>query len=328
MSWSRSHAQSLRSRISQFFTHRFFRIAPLYFLAIIFYWFFEHLEPGDFRIQRLLATLLFYNAWSPYLIPTVGGWKPVPGGWSISVEFMFYFLFPLLALAVTTMRRAVLFAVISYLIMLVAAFYGPFLYPEISSAARNHFLFFWPPNQLIIFSIGFLLYRCIRSEKVRAFVDRSRLDANGATAILGAAVLLLQFYDRDTWPLLSFLLPLHVLLSALFAGWALFMILKPTSLSAPAAVVNIGKMSFSIYLLHFAGLGLANMLMVKVWPFGITGVFSIPYAGLLLIAATVVSYQAARITYRYIELPFIKFGKSLHAGTQAKSITPLDGARS
>jgi peptidoglycan/LPS O-acetylase OafA/YrhL len=211
--------------------------------------------------------------------------------------------------------------------MLVAAFYGPFLYPEISSAARNHFLFFWPPNQLIIFSIGFLLYRCIRSEKVRAFVDRSRLDANGATAILGAAVLLLQFYDRDTWPLLSFLLPLHVLLSALFAGWALFMILKPTSLTAPDAVVNIGKMSFSIYLLHFAGLDLANTLLLKVWPFKMTGVFSIPYTGLLLVAATALSYQAARITYRYVELPFIKFGKSLHSGAKANSISPANAPR-
>jgi peptidoglycan/LPS O-acetylase OafA/YrhL len=314
MSWSREQAQPLAPRIGRFLINRFFRIAPLYFLAIAFYWFFENIQVADFSIEKLLATLLFYNAWSPYLIPTVGGWKTVPGGWSISVEFMLYLIFPLLALSVTTVRRAALFVVLAYAVMLGASVYGQHLYPEISGSARENFLYFWPPNQLIVFALGFLLYRAIKSDAVQAWAQRSRLNASSATALLGTALLLAQFYPGGNLSLLTFLLPKHLLLSLLFTGWTLFMILKSTALTAPRIVTNVGKMSFSIYLIHFAALGLMNMLLAKLWPFGITGAASVPYTSILLTAATLVSYQVARITYRFIEKPFIRYGKSLHIG--------------
>lgn len=319
MSWNREHGLPLTPRIGRFLTHRFFRIAPLYFLAIVFYWFFDNTPTTEFSLEKLLATLLFYNAWSPYLIPTVDGWKTVPGGWSISVEFMFYLAFPLLALSVTTVRRAVAFVILAYAVMVAASVCGQHLYLEITSEAREHFLFFWPPNQLIVFAIGFLLYRAIKSVIVQAWVQRSRLDASSATAILATALLLIQFYPGKEMLLLTILLPQHLLLSVLFAGWTLFMILKPTAPAAPGIVVNVGKMSFSIYLIHFAALASINPLLAKIWPFGITGAVSIPYAATLLAVAAVASYQVARLTYRCIEMPFIRYGKSLHVGGQVLS---------
>lgn len=317
MSWSRSEEQPVGARIGQFFTHRFFRIAPLYFLAIPFYWFYEGLAPIDFKMERLLATLLFVNAWTPDLLPTTGGWKPVPGGWSISVEFMFYLLFPLLALTVTTMRRAIAFVFVAYAIMLLAAAGGPALYPNIDVAARENFLFFWPPNQLIVFATGFLLYRCIKSDAIRDRIERSRINATGATASLVAALIIMQFYDAAVFPRLAFLFPQHMLLTILFAGWALFMILKPTEVAAPGAVVNVGKMSFSIYLIHFAALSGTGGLLARAWPFSTVGVASIAYASILLVAAAVISYQLARLTYRLVEAPFIRYGKSCHAARRA-----------
>ena len=92
MSWSRSD-DSFARRSGKFLIRRFFRIAPLYYLAVLFYWFAYQAKPADFSIELLLGSLLFYNAWSPYLVPTVPGWTPVPGGWSIGVEFCFYFIF-------------------------------------------------------------------------------------------------------------------------------------------------------------------------------------------------------------------------------------------
>jgi peptidoglycan/LPS O-acetylase OafA/YrhL len=313
MSWNRESGYSLPSRTRRFFINRLFRIAPLYFLAMVFYWFSRTMALEDFSIERLCATLLFYNAWTPNLLPTVGGWNPVPGGWGISVEFMFYLVFPLLAIVVTTIRRAVLFIIAAYAVMLGAAYYGQFLYPEISQTARKHFLFYWPPNQLIIFAIGFLLYQTIKSGAIQAWAQRSRLNANSATAIFVTALLLVQFYPGKALPLLAVLVPQHLLLSVLFASWALLMILKPTALAAPGIIVNVGKMSFSMYLIHFAILGLMDALMAKLWPFGVTGATSIAYAGILLTAAALASYQVARLTYRFIEKPMIGYGKSLHA---------------
>ena len=56
-------------------------------------------------------TLLFVNAWSPDWMTTVEGrWQVVPGSWSVSVEFCFYFAFPLIALFVRNALQACAFA--------------------------------------------------------------------------------------------------------------------------------------------------------------------------------------------------------------------------
>jgi peptidoglycan/LPS O-acetylase OafA/YrhL len=311
MSWNREESKSIKFRIKKFFTNRIFRIAPLYFIAIIFYWFFNRMTVYDFSAKTLTATLFFYNAWSPYLIPTVDGWNPVPGGWSISVEFMFYLIFPFLAHFITTIKRAFIFFLIAYLIMLTGAFYGQLLYPEISANARTHFLFFWPPNQMIVFAIGFLLYRCIKSPAIIQLVSHCRIDAVSATVILGLFMLVIQFYDPADWPKISIFLPTHLLLSMLFSIWSLFMILMPVRLAVHNVVAEIGKTSFSIYLIHFATLAMTNRLLANIWPFSLEGSLSIPYAATLLIFAIFVSYQLSRFTYRFIEMPFVNFARLL-----------------
>lgn len=318
MSWNREQSHTFVTKVKRFFTNRFFRIAPLYYLSIVFYWVFNGMTLADFSSERLFATALFINAWTPDLLPTTDGWMPVPGGWSISVEFMFYLLFPLLALAITTVRRAIFFAVATYVIMLLASNYGPLLYPEISSAAREHFLFFWPPNQLVIFAIGFLLYQCIKSPLICAWVLRSKLHAGSASIMLVGTLLIIQFYDVAFWPSFAFLIPVHFLLAIVYAVWALFMILKPSALAASNIVVSIGKMSFSIYLIHFAVLSAIDSLLTRIWPLGITGVDSLIYAGTLLALSIFVSYFFARVTHRLIEVPFIRYGKSCNASSQSE----------
>jgi peptidoglycan/LPS O-acetylase OafA/YrhL len=145
MSWHRS-ADPFGPRSLKFLVRRFFRIAPLYWMAVVFYWFAYQIQAEQFSLQLLLATLFFYNAWSPYLIPTVPGWTPVPGGWSIGVEFCFYFTFPLIATLVTSLRRALVFVALSLGVMLAASHFGQGLYPEIGPEERANFLYFWPPT--------------------------------------------------------------------------------------------------------------------------------------------------------------------------------------
>lgn len=85
MLWSCSNAL-FWFRSFKFVVHRFFRIAPLYYLTIVFYWFFYQESADNFRFELLFEALFFYNAWSPYLIPAVPGWTPVSG------DFIFPFL--------------------------------------------------------------------------------------------------------------------------------------------------------------------------------------------------------------------------------------------
>ncbi len=327
MSWSRS-VDSFSRRSGKFLIRRFFRIAPLYYLAVVFYWFAYQAKPADFSFELLLASMLFYNAWSPYLIPTVSGWTPVPGGWSIGVEFCFYFIFPFLAALVTTLRRAIVFFFVALVVMIAAAIGGMHLYPEITLEERSNFLYFWPPNQLVIFALGFLLYQCVKSQSLRQWLTASRITANSASIALCCVLFSLSFYGPRKFFDWSFgLPPTHLLISLFFLAWAIVLVVKPKGWAINSAIIGLGKVSFSAYILHFAVLKYVGILLRQIWPLNTVGVLSIPYSVALLVLAVFITRFISGWSYRYIEQPFINLGKSIihwiYPNPESKPVTPL-----
>lgn len=311
MSWSRSD-DSFLPKSGKFLIRRFFRIAPLYYLAVIFYWFAYQVPPEQFDFKLLISSLLFYNAWSPYLTPTISAWTPVPGGWSISVEFCFYFAFPLLAASITNIQRAVLFFMASVGVMILAHKFGASLYPELDIEERANFLYFWPLNQLPIFALGFLLYHCVKCPSVRQWLANSRISTNAASVLLCMAIIALSFYGPKKffdWPQRE--IPTHLIISAFFLGWALTLVAKPTGLTLNKKISGLGKVSFSAYILHFAVLRYTGISLKYIWPFTTSGVASVFYFLFLLAAAVCITRFASGLSYKYIEEPFIDIGKRL-----------------
>ncbi|WP_298600415.1 acyltransferase family protein [Zoogloea sp.] len=312
MSWHRS-ADPFGPRSLKFLVRRFFRIAPLYWMAVVFYWFAYEIRAEDFSLQLLFATLFFYNAWSPYLIPTVPGWTPVPGGWSIGVEFCFYFTFPLIATLVTSLRRALGFVALALGVMLAASHFGQGLYPEIGPEERANFLYFWPPNQLVVFALGFLLYHLVKDEATRRRIIGSKISADLASlAMLGATLAVAlslgpnKFFDWNRG-----LPPTHLVMSLCFVPWALVLILKPSGRVINRAITGLGKVSFSAYVLHFAVLKYTGQLLHRLWPVAKTGVYSIAFEAVFLVLALVLIRVIGEASYRLIEQPFIDLGKAL-----------------
>ena len=91
MSWHRRKEEGAAA-VKIFFIRRFLRIAPMYYLGSILYYYIEPPETG-FDAVQMLRSFVFINVWHPEWVPTTPGWTVVPGGWSIGVEFTFYFLF-------------------------------------------------------------------------------------------------------------------------------------------------------------------------------------------------------------------------------------------
>lgn len=311
MSWHRGEG-AFGARVSKFLIRRFFRIAPFYYVAIMIYWLAYRIPPNEFNLDVLVASLLFYNAWSPYLIPTVPGWTPVPGGWSIGVEFCFYFIFPVLAISVTSLKRALAFCIISLVVLIFGYSYGQGLYPGLSQEAKANFLYFWPPNHLVIFAFGFLVYHLIKSESAKKIIFNSRLNGDHASFILAAFIVLISMYGvRKFFDLDTFMPPTHLLVSVCFVPWVLFFVLKPGKYSVNPLIVGLGKVSFSAYILHFAVLRYSDYFLGKIWPSGKSGAISIAYEMVLLLLALLMTRFAAGLSYRFIEQPFMNIGKRI-----------------
>src|ERR1700730_8669401 len=97
---------------ARFYVKRFFRIAPLYYTAMLGYgvmsWYTLNFQPdhasvlGPHDEGDVLLNLVFLHAFSPSAINNV-----VPGGLSICVEMLFYLRAPPISLFATTWRRLI-----------------------------------------------------------------------------------------------------------------------------------------------------------------------------------------------------------------------------
>jgi peptidoglycan/LPS O-acetylase OafA/YrhL len=101
--------------IAPFYVRRFFRIAPMFWLAIIFFVALDGFGPRQWAPAgiswwQVVVTALFLHGWHPESINSV-----VPGGWSIAVEMTFYALFPLLVIACSSLARTIAVLLLSVL---------------------------------------------------------------------------------------------------------------------------------------------------------------------------------------------------------------------
>src|ERR1035437_7696995 len=95
-----------RNPVRNFFLRRFFRIAPLFYAAIVLSLWFDGLTPRDAAPDGLHwwyvpLTFLFANGWFPEAQNSV-----VPGGWSIAAETTFYLCLPFLFRRIRDLRGA------------------------------------------------------------------------------------------------------------------------------------------------------------------------------------------------------------------------------
>jgi len=153
--------------IRSFFIRRYFRIAPLYYLGIGFYAALAALLPqytagwlSDISPLSLVTNLAFVHG----LVPDAFG-GAVPGGWSISTEWMFYVLFPVLFAvcrkAVSAWGWRVL--IVPVLLMSVISFATVF---KMTAGIENEIFYFWYCSlltQLPVFLLGITLFMAVQS---------------------------------------------------------------------------------------------------------------------------------------------------------------------
>lgn len=297
MSWfSRSEASP-----SYFYIRRFFRIAPLFYVAILFYGLSgdrgpQYWAPEGIQAWQMLLTALFLHGFHPYAINSV-----VPGGWSIAVEVLFYALYPWLIPYCSSLRKSLLVfgaSILLFYIMrpLLIAWMSPH-FPSSSQYLVNDFPYRSILGQLPTFIFGICVYHLIKKGRQFSIVAGSVAAAFGFVVLLGAyltdAVMLSKIAEN---PFLSvFYLSGVVLLASAF-NWK------------SKVFEYLGKVSYGGYLSNLAVIGLLSTQLVH------DLLSFMPARGflflmLVLVAVTLVS----QLLHQFIELPGMDQGKRVIA---------------
>ena len=304
LSWQRSAGPT---RMRDFFIRRFLRIAPLYYLGAIIY-FVARPPATGFDLGQLLATLFFVNSWHPDWIPTTPGWMVVPGGWSIGVEFTFYFLFPVIAALVTSFRRALVFLAVTIAVALVGNYVGGIVFGDYPSAAVSNFLFFWFPNQFPIFGLGFVLFFLLRAGPAR--IGRGAAYAWLAVAFLTCAIAI--YFPSAGAHYFTLLGPPNLLIASIGFSFFIYALAKgPPTLFTHPMVRWVGVLSFAAYVLHFLAIDIVMAVFGRWVDFSATG-FGAVGAGIFLWVMTVgLTLILAALAHRFIEQPGIRLSRQL-----------------
>jgi peptidoglycan/LPS O-acetylase OafA/YrhL len=276
--------------IRNYFIRRFFRIAPLYYLACALWLAYlgtgpNGAAPSGVSQTTILLTPLFLNGWHPEQFNAI-----VPGGWSIVVEMNFYFLLPILVAGVTSLRSALIVGgVISALGVAVSVVgYGlaPYIFPEATVLARSFFGNFWLPVSLPAFMFGMTIY----------FANRDGRWNVGQGVLLSAIGLMLGLAYMKV-PLKN--LAVTPLLAIFVVG---LIQLEPRALVNPA-ICFLGRVSYSAYFVHIV---VGEVVATSHTLLPLRGNFAVA-CPVILITTGLLSY----LTWRVVELPGQNLGRAI-----------------
>lgn len=288
--WDQREGESRQT--IKFYIRRVARIAGPFWLAMIFYLLLDSSSANfwgspDMTASQVLRTAVFGQTLWPDTINLV-----VPGDWSIGVEMLFYLFFPLLI----RLRGSVNFYLGAgftvYLanIFLIRPLYQT-LIPALVVHDINDFLYYQLFNQAPIFLIGIALYKLLKGQKL-----------DGASGVIVAVWLATSFILRYRFDLHGspfFWLPIFVVAASVYGTLKFEVSIKPVNL--------LGKISYSVYLFHFAVIGLVRILFER------AGVSTDATTAFVLAFSLVVAGSSliAYLMRKFVEVPSSGIGRLL-----------------
>lgn len=274
---------------TKFFIRRFFRIAPSYYLAIavIMTWNALTISPDYMKAIPtfwFLSNLLFLNTLSPEIIGTI-----VPGGWSVSVEFMFYLLFPFITRKVKNANTSLILFCIT--VAIASLFYFKFHADPYWSRFEFMKLNFY--IHLPIFFLGIFIY----------YVIRDGFQSIKYSTLLAIMALVILFTIIP--------MPYYMLWCIVFTMVVLILHSHSYKFLCNKVLSKIGEVSFSMYIIHFLIIIILNKFNIG-HIISVTGLLSsIINFVLLYTLVAIATFGIANITYKLIEVPGQNLGRKI-----------------
>ena len=289
-----------------FWIRRFFRIAPLYYVATIAYFLAESnmhilalikMPYSLYNFETITANILFIHGFVLSANNNI-----VPGGWSIGTEMAFYLLFPLLFNLCNRAYKKYgiiyLYGLVGISILLnigVQLMLHQLLAIDLND---NSFIYYNLINQLPVFLLGITIF----FHHHHAIPIQLSIPLQIATFIVVTIIGIILLPLKQYWLVATFI-PVVSGVSFVF----LVNILRELKYSN-IFLTGIGQASYSMYIFHF----------MFAW-YLVPGIGLILKKGILpellligsIVLVTQLTFAVAKLSQKYIEAPGIRAGKVL-----------------
>lgn len=281
-----------------YFIKRFFRIAPLFYLMVALLVGSGFFAATGFKsITNIILNLTFTFGF----VPSSG---IVWGGWSVGVEMIFYAIFPVLILLIKTHKAALLFLIFSIVATCALRSALHFQFTSLDPSAQYDWSYYSFASNICFFAMGMYAYLLNKFHKNNTKLISIYVPI-AAVIIIGG----LLFSDFGT--ILNNSSRLDIVLWGIgLTALCVWQGANPSILVANRFFEFLGERSFSIYLLHIVIITLTKVYLIRAYDlllpfFGVVAFFACAtlIMGIILIFA--------ELTYRFIEVPGINFGKKL-----------------
>jgi peptidoglycan/LPS O-acetylase OafA/YrhL len=286
--------------IREYSLKRFFRIAPLFYAMLAFYFLFW---PGTSSFRTLLVSAVFIFNFIPGKHEGV-----VAASWTIGVEMIFYALLPLIFLFVRSMKGFAILCAVA----LAVSYEGRYLLESVNGLPTYyaHMAFI---SSIGIFALGLLAGSIFISTRARwqssALPSAKQITIKWLLIIatLLSTAILLSPVER----LITVQGQPHILLwGVVFAISASWQALFPSRAIANKAFVWIGERSYSGYLLHPIVIILMRPINHHIYQTFEASIGAYAFFVCSAITIAIVLLLSA-VTYKLIERPGIEYGRRL-----------------
>lgn len=295
-------------QIKHYFMRRFTRIAPLFYVALVFQLFYLWLDYGlTFTPVEVLLNATFAFNIIPHLTDGV-----VPASWTIGIEMIFYAMFPLIVMLCTNAYRTLLVVALSIVI-------GTHFTTDLVDTVATHpsFVYHNFISNLSHFMFGVLSFHAFVG--VRSSAPKRVSRYLGWTVCTVAIVLMIVLYK---WMWLYMFLVSHDLRPTFDALWGIpfgmlcvGIAIHPTRLLSNVITQYLGKISFSVYLVHANIVYKLGEVGFYKWIYVVFGAHVLSAYAVCAIITIIIVAAIASITFRWIEQPGMNLGKRITSGS-------------
>ena len=241
------------NKFFKFGIRRIFRIAPAYYLGILLYFFINvflnFFIEGEIKVDEKYNFLnIFLNVFFLHGFYLPANNSIVPGGWSIATEMSFYFIFPFINIFFRKYFESSVFKIFfGFILSLIFSTVCLFILENLNFDVHGDIFFYFNIiNQLPVFIIGICYFYLTKIKSIEFSVGINLL------LFLFFTLLALSFSSYENNKVFFILYKINLL--PIFSGLSfvfLIELFKKCEKLNCNILIKIGKVSYSMYLIHF-----------------------------------------------------------------------------